>query len=123
MKKTSKNRRMRDRRRLRIRKKISGTPDRPRLSVYRSLKHMHAQLIDDTTGKSLLGLSSDSEVLRKRLSDLSGKCEKSRELGRVLAAKALEAGISKAVFDRGGYLYHGRVKALAEGVREGGLKL
>lgn len=123
MKKTSKSRKMRDRRRLRIRKKISGTMDRPRLSVYRSLKHMHAQLVDDTTGKSLLGLSSDSEALRKQLSSLSGKCEKSRELGRVLAAKALEAGISKAVFDRGGYLYHGRVKALAEGVREGGLKL
>jgi large subunit ribosomal protein L18 len=113
---------MRKRRHLRIRKKITGTAERPRLSVRRSLKHIEAQLIDDAAGRSLLGLSSNSSALREKLSGIQGKLERGREVGRQLAAQAKEAGIQRVVFDRGGYLYHGRVKALAEGAREGGLK-
>lgn len=116
----SRNERLRARRRLRIRKKVNGTPVRPRLSVYRSLKHIQAQLIDDVAGRSLMGLSSDSPEVRGL--DLKGKCNASREVGRLLATKAMGAGITQVVFDRGGYLYHGRVKALAEGAREAGLK-
>lgn len=110
---------LRLRRRLRIRKKIRGTPGRPRLAVSRSLNHIEVQLIDDTTGRSLLGLSSNSREIRDTLS--GDKSEKGREVGRALAAKALEAGIKTVVFDRGGRLYHGRIKALADGAREGGL--
>lgn len=110
---------LRLRRRLRIRKKIRGTPGRPRLAVSRSLNHIEVQLIDDTTGRSLLGLSSNSREIRGTLS--GNKSEKGREVGRALAAKALEAGIKTVVFDRGGRLYHGRIKALADGAREGGL--
>jgi len=82
---------------------------------------MRAQLIDDASGRSLLGLSTDAGGVQERLSGCSGKSERSREVGRLLAEKAVEAGITRVVFDRGGYLYHGRVKALAEGAREGGL--
>lgn len=110
---------LRLRRRLRIRKKIRGTPGRPRLAVSRSLNHIEAQLIDDTTGRSLLGLSSNSREIRDTLS--GNKTQKGREVGRALAARALEAGIRSIVFDRGGRLYHGRIKALADGAREGGL--
>ena len=119
----NKKQQMRTRRRYRIRKKISGTSDRPRLAVFRSLKHIQAQLIDDTTGKSLVGLATYSSDVRDRLASLEGKCAQSKEVGRTLAQKAKEAGISRVVFDRGGYLYHGRVKALADGAREGGLEL
>ena len=119
----NKKQQMRTRRRYRIRKKISGTSDRPRLAVFRSLKHIQAQLIDDTTGKSLIGVATYSSDVRDRLASLEGKCAQSKEVGRTLAQKAKEAGISRVVFDRGGYLYHGRVKALADGAREGGLKL
>ena len=110
---------LRRRRQLRIRKKIRGTPGRPRLAVSRSLKHIEVQLIDDTTGRSLLGLSSNSREVRDTLS--GNKSDKGRELGRAVAARALQAGITTVVFDRGGRLYHGRIKALAEGAREGGL--
>ncbi len=113
---------MRKRRHLRIRKKILGTAERPRLSVKRSLKHIEAQLIDDSAGRSLMGLSSNSVALREKLSGVQGKLARGREVGRLLASNAREAGIQQVVFDRGGYLYHGRVKALAEGAREGGLK-
>ena len=113
---------LRTRRRLRIRKKVGGTPQRPRLVVRRSLKHIHAQIVDVTSGRSLVGLSSNSSDVREKLVAVEGKCDKGREVGRLLAVKALEAGIQQVVFDRGGYLYHGRVKALAEGAREGGLK-
>jgi large subunit ribosomal protein L18 len=92
------------------------------MAVSRSHKHIQAQLVDDSTGRSLLGLSSNSKDVREMLADLSGKCDKGREVGKLLAAKAIEAGITQVVFDRGGYLYHGRVRALAEGAREGGLK-
>ena len=107
---------------MRIRKKVRGTPLRPRLSVRRSLKHIEAQIIDDTTGRSLFGMSSNSKACREGLSGIRGKSARGREVGRLLAVKALDAGIQSVVFDRGGYLYHGRVKALAEGAREGGLK-
>jgi len=113
---------MRKRRQLRIRKKIMGTAERPRLSVKRSLKHIEAQLIDDSVGRSLMGLSSNSAAFREKLAGVNGKLARGREVGRLLAAQAREAGIQQVVFDRGGYLYHGRVKALAEGAREGGLK-
>lgn len=104
--------------RKRIRKIISGTPERPRLSVYRSNKGIYAQLIDDLNGKTLLGVSSVNE-----LKDATGnKVEQARELGKLLAEKASEVKIEHCSFDRGGYLYHGRVQALAEGAREGGLK-
>lgn len=119
----SKKSAMRTRRKLRIRKKVNGTAQRPRLAVFRSLKHIHAHLIDDASGKALLGVSSNSKDLREKLQSVDGKCDKSREVGKALAEKAKEAGIAQAVFDRGGYLYHGRVKALAEGAREGGLQL
>jgi large subunit ribosomal protein L18 len=118
-----KKRSMRSRRKLRIRKKVTGTAQRPRLAVFRSLRHIHAHLIDDASGQALLGVSSNSKDLRDQLKSIEGKCDKSREVGKALAAKAKEAGIAQAVFDRGGYLYHGRVKALADGAREGGLQL
>lgn len=108
-------------RRLRIRRvirsKVRGTPDRPRLSVFRSNTAIYAQLIDDVSGKTILNTSS-MEVEKSK----NANVESSREVGRILAEKALVSGITAIVFDRGGYLYHGKVKALAEGAREGGLK-
>lgn len=110
----------RRKRHLRVRKKAFGTPERPRLSVYRSLKHMYAQIIDDTRGHTLVSASTLDPELRGKFA-YSGNAEAAREVGKVLAARAKEAGIEKVVFDRGGNLYHGRVAALAEGAREGGL--
>ena len=107
---------------MRIRKRLLGTPDRPRLTIFRSLKHIQAQLIDDVNGRSLMGMSSNAPQLQDQLQPIEGKCNKSREVGKALAVRAREVGISQVVFDRAGYLYHGRVKALAEGAREGGLK-
>ncbi len=105
--------------RWRIRAKISGTASQPRLSVFRSNKDIYAQLIDDTTGTTLAAASSR----QKDVATQSGtKVEKSALVGKVLAQKALALGIEKCVFDRGGYLYHGRVKSVADGAREGGLK-
>ena len=112
----------RNRRRRRIRKKVFGTPERPRLSVYRSLKNVQAQLVDDLSGRSLLGVSSLSLEIREAAVDAEGKREMSREVGRRLAVLAKARGITKVVFDRNGYLFHGRVRALAEGAREGGLE-
>jgi len=100
-----------------IRKKISGTADIPRLSVFRSNKDIYAQLIDDVAGHTIVSVSS-IELSSKK----GTKTEISKAAGKQLAQKAVKKGISKAVFDRAGYLYHGRVKALAEGVREAGLK-
>ena len=114
--------RMHRRRQLRIRKRLLGTADRPRLTIFRSLKHIQAQLIDDVNGRSLMGISSNAPQLKDQLQTIEGKCNKSREVGKALAERAQKAGISQVVFDRAGYLYHGRVKALAEGAREGGLK-
>jgi large subunit ribosomal protein L18 len=104
----------RTRRHLRVRKKVSGTPDRPRLVVFRSLKHITAQLVDDVAGRTLMTVTS---------TDLAGKkTEKSLEVGKRIAARAKDAGITRVVFDRAGYKYHGRVKAVADGAREGGLE-
>jgi large subunit ribosomal protein L18 len=112
----------RRRRHLRIRRKIVGTPEKPRLSVYRSLRHMYAQLIDDTSGRALVSVSTLSPDAKKN--GASGKnIASARALGGILAKRAAACGIEKAVFDRGGYIYHGRVKALAEGAREEGLKI
>ena len=106
----------------RIRRRMSGTPERPRLSVSRSLSHVEAQLIDDIAGRSLMGISSQSKGVQAQFSGVSGKVGKSKLVGRLLAEKALQSGIKKVVFDRGGHLYHGRIRALAEGAREGGLE-
>ncbi len=103
----------------RIRKVSFGTPERPRLSVFRSNKEIYAQIIDDTSGKTLASASSRDAALK----DAKGtKSELAVEVGKALAKKAQAAGIEAVAFDRGGYLYHGRVKSLAEGAREGGLK-
>ena len=113
----------RRRRQMRVRHKVSGTLERPRMAVFRSAKHVQVQLIDDTTGRSLVGLSSYSPDVKDAVSVAESKCARSRAVGKALAEKAAGAGITQAVFDRGGYLYHGRVRALAEGAREGGLKI
>ncbi|QNR23352.1 50S ribosomal protein L18 [Croceimicrobium hydrocarbonivorans] len=102
----------------RIRKKVSGTNSIPRLSVFRSNKEIYAQLIDDVSGKTLAAASS----LDKEISKEGTKSDMAKAVGSALAKKATEAGLETCTFDRGGYLYHGRVKALAEGAREGGLK-
>ena len=116
---TKKNLDRRTRIKYRVRKKIRGTAEKPRLSVFRSNKAIYAQLIDDTAGKTLAAASSISkEVDDKKIT----KTEAAREVGKVIAEHAGQAGISNIVFDRNGYLYHGRVKSLAEGAREGGLK-
>ena len=107
------------RRHLRVRKKVAGTPERPRLVVFRSIKHVYAQLVDDDRGATLLGVSDDSEGL---VLDGKGKVARAKATGKLLAARAKAAGIGKVVFDRAGYRYHGRVKAVADGAREGGLE-
>ncbi len=110
---------LRFRRHLRVRKKLSGTADRPRLVVFRSLKHMYAQLVNDDLGVTLLGVSDGSEGVAV---DGKGKVGRAKGVGKALATKAKAAGITKVVFDRAGYRYHGRVKAVADGAREGGLE-
>lgn len=113
----------RERRHRRVRGKISGTQERPRLVVYRSLNNIEAQVVDDTAGRTLMGLSTNAAELRARKGEEGyTKTEASRAAGRALAEKAVAAGVTRVVFDRGGYLYHGRVKAFAEGAREGGLQ-
>lgn len=101
-----------------IRGKVSGTAERPRMSVYRSNKEIYVQLIDDVAGKTLVSVSSAD----KGFSATGNKVELAGAVGKVIAEKASAAGVAQVVFDRNGYLYHGRVKALAEGAREGGLK-
>jgi len=110
----------RKRRHARVRKKVSGTAERPRLNVYRSLDNIYAQVIDDTTGVTLVSASTVDKELRAQLALLS-KSEQARAVGRAVAARAQAKGIAAVVFDRGGYPYHGRVKALADASREGGL--
>ena len=122
--KTGERERLRVRRHRRVRRRVAGSPERPRLVVHRSLKNMHAQITDDLTGKVLLGISTQSPEVRKLRDDGEGtnKTALSRAAGKLLAERARAAGITKVVFDRGGYLYHGRVAAFAEGAREGGLE-
>ena len=106
------------RRHVRVRKNISGTAERPRLNVFRSAKHIYAQVIDDTKGVTLVSASS----MDKGFDANGGNIEGAKAVGKAVAEKALAAGIKAVVFDRGGYVYHGRVAALAEGAREGGLE-
>lgn len=107
------------RRHLRVRKKVAGTAERPRLVVYRSLKHIYAQLVDDHRGVVLLGVS---DQLKDLVVTGAGKVARGKAVGQRIAARAKAAGVSKVVFDRAGYRYHGRVQAVAEGAREGGLE-
>jgi large subunit ribosomal protein L18 len=108
------------RRQVRIRKKVKGTAERPRLTVFRSLNHIYAQLVDDLSGRTILTVSSlDKAVVPK--GDAKGKLDASKRVGKQIAALAKEKGIAAVCFDRSGYLYHGRVKAVADGAREGGL--
>lgn len=103
----------------RIRKKITGTSERPRMRVYKSAKHFYVQVIDDTRGHTLVSMSSLDKAVAGEES--KGKCDLANKVGKLLAEKAKTAGIEKVVLDRGGYIYHGRVKAFSEGAREGGL--
>ncbi|MFC1524561.1 50S ribosomal protein L18 [Thermodesulfobacteriota bacterium] len=104
----------------RIRKKIIGTPERPRLRVFKSAKHIYAQVIDDVAGNTLVAVSTLSKDYQASAED-KGKVAKARKVGLLLAEAAKKKGIETVVFDRGGYIYHGRVKSLSEGAREGGL--
>ncbi len=103
----------------RIRKKISGTTERPRLAVFRSLNHIYAQVIDDSSGKTIASASTTEPDFRTRY---GGNVAAAKEIGKIIAERAKEKGITRVVFDRGGYIYHGRVRNLAEGAREGGLE-
>ena len=107
---------------LKIRKRISGTPEKPRLVVFRSLNHIYAQLIDDVNHRTLLSVNSVNKDVQAALSKEKTKISRSKILGKLIAEKAKSGKIETVVFDRNGYLYHGRVKAVADGAREGGLK-
>jgi large subunit ribosomal protein L18 len=111
----------RDKRKARIRRKISGTSARPRLSVYRSLSHMYAQIVDDTAGRTLVAVSSNSKALRDEVKE-DDKTAAAKKVGVALARAALDKGITQVVFDRNGFDYHGRVAAVAAAAREAGLK-
>ena len=108
----------REKRHRRVRSRVGGTADRPRLNVFRSLNHIYAQVIDDTQGHTLAAASTVETDLRE---NEATKVDQAREVGKLVAQRATEAGIKKVVFDRGGFLYHGRIKALADGAREAGL--
>lgn len=112
--------RTRIRRKKRIRKKVSGTPERPRLTVFRSARHIYAQVIDDTRGATLAAASTLTPGVRESVSNVT-KTEAAKQVGAAIAKACSEKGITKVVFDRNGYLYHGRVRALADGAREAGL--
>lgn len=105
----------------RVRKKISGTAETPRFCVFRSSKHIYAQIIDDVSSTTLVAASTLDEALKGKL-DYSGNKEAAKEVGKLIGTKAIEKGIKQVVFDRGGYLYHGRIKELADGAREAGLE-
>ncbi|MFN8482822.1 MAG: 50S ribosomal protein L18 [Anaerolineae bacterium] len=121
MTKTSARRLARDRRHQRVRKRVSGTSERPRLSVYRSLVHIYAQVIDDSEGRTLVSASTLDASLKAKLAEMT-KTEEAQAVGQLVAQRALDAGIKQVVFDRGGYVYHGRVKAVADAAREAGLQ-
>jgi large subunit ribosomal protein L18 len=105
----------------RVRRRVRGTPERPRLAVFRSLRHIYAQVIDDTAGRTLAAASSLDPAFRQQMQG-GGNVAAARLVGRLVAERALAAGVRRVVFDRGGYKYHGRVRALAEAAREAGLE-
>lgn len=111
----------RKKRHMRARQKLTGTPERPRLNVYRSLDHIYAQVIDDTVGNTIVSASTLDKELKDKLDKTSNK-EAAKLVGELVAKRAQEKGINEVVFDRGGYIYHGRVKELADAAREAGLK-
>ena len=121
MKPETNRRKARERRHVHVRKHVSGTPERPRLNVFRSLNHIYVQVIDDTAGLTLVSSSTVDREVRGQLADIS-KTDQAKVVGRIVAERALDKGITQVVFDRGGYRYHGRVKALAEAAREAGLQ-
>lgn len=121
MSKTSQRELGRKARHARLRKKVAGMPERPRLSVFRSHQHLYVQLVDDIASKTLAGWSTKDERLKKIAQ--TGNVEAAKQLGALVAADVKGRGITRIVFDRGGYLYHGRVKALADAVREGGIQV
>ncbi len=118
MVKRPETRKARDARHARVRKKISGTPECPRLAVFRSLQHIYAQIIDDVNGVTIASASS----VEKDFVEYGGNKTAARKVGELVAKRAAEKGVENVVFDRGGYIYHGRVQELAEGARDGGLK-
>jgi large subunit ribosomal protein L18 len=120
MEKAKSKRLARQHRHVRVRSRVSGTAERPRLCVFRSLKHIYAQVIDDQQGHTLVAASTLDDEVRSQVNS-GDKTDQAMAVGKVLARRALAAGINQVVFDRGGYLYHGRVKALATAAREGGL--
>jgi large subunit ribosomal protein L18 len=120
VKKTSRSE-VRQNKHRRIRSRLSGTPEKPRLSVFRSNNHMYAQVIDDEAGNTIVSASTVQEDVKKGL-DKTNNVEAAKKLGEVIAKKALDNGIKTVVFDRGGYIYQGKVKALAEAAREAGLE-
>lgn len=111
----------RQRRHLRVRARVSGTPERPRLNVFRSNAHIYAQIIDDAAGQTLVAACSLESAVKERFEDEHPKTAQAKVVGQVVAERAIANGIKEVVFDRGGYKYHGRVKAVAEGARESGL--
>ncbi|EMS71318.1 50S ribosomal protein L18 [Ruminiclostridium cellobioparum] len=108
------------RKHVRVRKKVAGTQERPRMNVFRSLKNIYVQIIDDSTGNTLVSASTLDAALKGKVAN-SGNKEAAKEVGKLIATKAIEKGIKQVVFDRGGYIYHGRVKELADAAREAGL--
>jgi large subunit ribosomal protein L18 len=110
-----------EKRKARIRKKVSGTSERPRLTVYKSLKHMYAQLVDDVAGKTIVAAGTTSKAVRESAKDDS-KTDAAKKVGEAVAKAALEKGIKRVVFDRNGFDYHGRIAAVAQAAREAGLE-
>ena len=112
---------VREKKRMRVRKKVQGTVERPRLNVFKSLNHIYAQIINDETGATIVAASSLDKELKEQIS-FGGNVDAAKAVGQLVAKRALEKGIDKVVFDRAGYLYHGRIAALAESAREEGLE-
>ncbi len=112
----------RKRRQIRVRSKVYGTPERPRLNVFRSARHIYAQIIDDDQGFTLVAASTVDTETKGQINDENTKVDEAKLVGQMLAKRAIDKGISKVVFDRAGYIYHGRIKALADGAREAGLQ-
>ena len=122
MKPIRKKRQRHVRRKAHVRKTVSGTPERPRLTVFRSHANIYAQIIDDTIGRTLVAASTKEKVLAEQLGGTCGNIAAAKAVGTTLAEKAAEAGIKKIVFDRNGYAYHGRIRELAQAARDGGLE-